>query len=614
MAAAKTSSKYLMVSSKTALRKVIKTASKPSAKYGMHCALDFETTALRPAEGRVRLVSLCNEHVSALVDFDKIKGGFPACASMFTSPDRRPVRWAVFNRGFEQRWFDAAGSPEVRCIDLANLRRSKLGGSTYSLANLALWDLGIELDKDEQTSDWNAPKLTKKQLDYAFLDADVTWQLWSRWWKETDDDHKKGMVMLDQMNPAVIEMEDTGMLLDQEHHWTLIKIWEKHKALRVKRIRKLVDETEVKNINSDQQWSDYFARLMPDHFLAGWPRTPKSGHLSMKGEVLTMLAGAVLGTPLEKCFDALSEYKTISKYLSSFGETLINKANLDPDGRVRASYRIAAARTCRFSSAGPNLQQVPRDKELLGDYTSIRQSFIAGPGRVLVSLDYSGIELRVLAILSGDAQLLEDCIYGDVHLEVATVMNGGRPVDKTTRIGKALRQGAKGVSFGIIYGAGASGLANSMRTSQQRAAGYIDFWERRYPLAFDYRSKMMAEAEATGFIRGCDGGSMYMGKKPELPKCANYNVQRGALVAMSHAMTIHKEDLDRERAAGKLKTTRMISTIHDALIDECARRDGKRVLRLMDRAMVAGYKRAFPGAPIDRLVEGGIGPNWGALE
>ena len=608
MAAAKTRSKYQMVSSKAALRKVIRQIRDTK----QWCALDFETTSLVPAEGRVRLVSLHNKKVSALVDFDKIKGGFRAVAKLFDGKDG--LRWVVFNRGFEQRWFIDAGAPDVPCVDLANLRRSKLGGGGYSLANIALWDLGIELDKEEQASNWDAPKLTKKQLDYAMDDAIITWKLWDKWWKETDAGHHRGMVMLDQMVPAVIEMEDAGMLLDPVHHQSLIDAWEKHMALRIKRIRRMVKADEVANINSDTQWSDYFARTMPDQFLAGWPRTEKSGQLSMKNDTLTRLAGTVPGTPLEKFFDALSEYKTITKYLSSFGETLITKAAMDPEGRVRARYNIAQAKTCRFSSSGPNLQQIPRDKELLGDFTSIRQSFVAGPRRVLVSLDYSGIELRVLAILSGDRQLLEDCIYGDVHLEVATVMNGGRPVDKSTRVGKALRQGAKGVSFGIIYGAGAPGLANSMRTSVQRASTYIDFWETRYPRAFNYRNLMMEEATETGFIRGCDGGSMYMGRRPELPKCANYNVQRGALVAMSHAMTIHKDDLDFERSRGRLKTAVMLSTIHDALIDEASKRDSKRVLRLMDKAMVQGYQRAFPGAPTDRLVEGGIGPNWGALE
>tara|TARA_B100000497_G_scaffold16980_1_gene19851 strand:+ start:3564 stop:5348 length:1785 start_codon:yes stop_codon:yes gene_type:complete len=568
-------------------------------------ALDFETTSLSPRDGKVRLVSLCNKRVKVVVDFDQIGGGFRNCAKLFNKG-----KWIVFNVGFEARWFlDAKCSPEL--LDVGNLRRAIIGGGSFSLANLVQWDLKKVMSKEQQRSDWSLPDLSQEQLDYAFKDAELTYELWKHWEAEADEGRWAGFRLLNDMHPAVIEMEDAGMLVDKTAHKKLIEAWYIAKTDRVKRIRELVGEDEVSNINSDGQWSDYFARTMPDKFLRGWTKTEKTGQLSMTTETLKRLAGAVPDTPLETFFDALSEYKTISKYINSFGENIINAANLN-GGRIQARFNIGYARTCRFSSSGPNLQQIPRDKELLGKATSVRSSFIAGVGRKLVSLDYSGIELRVLALLSNDEQLLEDVVEGDVHSEVASVM-AGRKIDKTKKADKDLRSKAKGVSFGIIYGSGANGLSSTMRVSPEKAQDYIDYWSTRYAKAFNYRFKMMSEAEKSRFIRMVDGGTIYMGRQPELPKCANYPVQRAALSVMARAIIRHKSSLTAARASGDQRLSRMLATIHDAIIDEASSRDAPHLLDMMHEDMVQGYLDVFPGTPTHNLVEGGFGANWGEL-
>ena len=568
-------------------------------------ALDFETTSLSPKDGKVRLVSLCNKRVKVVVDFDAIGGGFRNCAKLFSKG-----KWIVFNVGFEARWFlDAKQQPEL--LDVGNLRRAIIGGGSFSLANLVQWDLKKEMSKEQQASNWSAPTLSQEQLDYAYKDAELTYELWKHWEAEADEGRWAGFRLLNDMHQAVIEMEDAGMLVDKQTHRKLIELWHQEKQNRVKSIREMVTENEVSNINSDSQWSDYFSKTMPDKFLRGWTKTEKTGQLSMTTETLKRLAGMVPGTPLEAFFDALSEYKTINKYINSFGENIINAANLN-GGRIQARFNIGYARTCRFSSSGPNLQQVPRDKELLGKATSVRSSFIAGVGRKLVSLDYSGIELRVLALLSGDEQLLDDVVNGDVHSEVAAVM-AGRKIDKSKPADKALRSKAKGVSFGIIYGSGANGLSATMRVPTDKAQDYIDYWSTRYAKAFNYRFKMMDEAAKTRFIRMVDGGTIYMGKNPDLPKCANYPVQRAALSIMARALIRHRASLVAERASGGQRMSRMLATIHDAIIDEASSRDASNLLEIMHNDMIEGYLDVFPGTPTNNLVEGGFGDNWGEL-
>tara|TARA_R110000822_G_scaffold50206_1_gene131332 strand:- start:1499 stop:2767 length:1269 start_codon:yes stop_codon:yes gene_type:complete len=422
--------------------------------------------------------------------------------------------------------------------------------------------------------------------------------------------------MFDDMVPAVIEMEEAGMLLDTHRHDQLIGAWARIQHTKISEITEFVTADNVANIRSDAQWSDYFGQLLPDHVVQSWPRTEKSGQLSMKGEVLRSVGAQFEvshpGNPLTAVLDALAAFKKVSKYLSSFGEGLLQKSHASPDKRVRARYNIAAAKTGRFSCSNPNLQQIPRDNELLGEATSVRASFVAAAGHRLVSYDYSGIELRVLALLSQDDQLLTDMVEGDVHSEVAAVI-AGHPIDKSTPEGKKARTAAKGVSFGIIYGSGASGLAVNMRTTVEQADEYIDFWATRYSRAFAYRHLMMDEATKTRRIRCVDGGTIHMGKNPELPQCANYPVQRAALSVMARALIRHKNTLDACRLRGEHAHTKMISTIHDAIIDETPLADASSCLSLMEQDMTAAYLDIFPAAPTARLVEGGIGTRWSDL-
>ena len=598
---------YALITTRHALLRVIHRCRTATA-------LDFETTSLRPVDGRVRLAQLRNAEVRCVIDFDQIPGGFAACAGLFIAYGP----WVVFNSGFEMRWFLAAGAtPEI--IDVGHLRRARMGGGRFSLADMVLWDLEQKLAKDEQVSNWAAPELSASQLDYAIRDADVTFELWEHWKERTTAAHDRAAQLLDDMTLGVIEMEEAGMMLDRRAHKELVRRWEEIRDELALQVRALIPETEVANLNSNPQFSDFFARIFPDRVLSVWPKTEKTAQLEISGEALSKMAGLFLGTPVEAALDALSQYRKIQKYISSFGETVIDAAARSPDGRIRARFNVGAARTCRFSSSGPNLQQMPRDKKLFADdedQTRVRKSFIAPAGSLLVSYDYSAIEMRVLALLSGDDHLLEDVVFGDVHSEVAAVI-AGHKVDKKTPAGKAARSAAKGVSFGIIYGSGASGLSLTMRTSVEKAQTYIDFWANRYKRAFAYRFEMQEQAQATGYLTMCDGGTIYLGKRgADLPKCANYPVQRAALSVMARAITRHKTTLDHLRGSGALDPARtlMLATIHDALIDEALETQAEIVKRAMAEDMTAAYVDFFPGAPTENLIEGGVGPNWADLE
>lgn len=572
-------------------------------------ALDFETTAFTPDAGRVRLVQIYNDSGWWVVDFDAL-GGFEAVAHWFADG-----KWIVFNAGFEQSWFIAATDTPITCWDVGYLRRAIEGGGHFSLAKCLLWDLDYEMPKEEQVSNWSAPVLTKAQLDYAADDALWTWKLWQHWRAKADDGHMNAFNLFNDMVPAVHEMQEVGLKLHPERHQDLINHWEELRDERVVRLREFVSEEEVANINSSKQWSVFFENMLPDEMIHAWPKTESGGQLSTASKDLKEIASALFaGTPFQDALVLLSEYKTLAKYLSSFGEGLITKAKLSADGRVHARYNIAAARTGRFSSSGPNLQQIPRDRDFFGERLSVRQSFIAERGKQLVSLDYSGIELRVLALLSGDEQLLEDMVNGDVHLEMGSYM-AGRRLDKKVTEDKEIRQSAKAVSFGIVYGISSLGLSATLKSSMDRAQDLIDYWGTRYPKAFALRDVAMQDASSNGgYLRVVDGGTIWMGKPDRVSptQCANYPVQRAALSVMARAIVRHHDSVQDLRAAGH--DVLMASNIHDALIDEAADRSAQAALTAMKRDMVDAYADIFPNAPADRLVEGGIGPSWGELE
>jgi len=577
-----------------------------------HAALDFETTGLRPAESEVRLAQICNDDVWAVIDFWALPGrAFAPYAEWFED-----ATWVAFNAGFEYQWFDAAGAPDVKVIEVAHARRARMGGDQMSLALMLKADLGYEMSKEQQVSNWAAPELTAEQLQYAADDALQTWELWQHWQAKLDEhpSARQAQALLDDLIVPVHEMRETGLLLDQARHRDLVALWESKKVVYEAAIRELVSEAEVANLQSRKQWSDYFGQILPDEYLAHWPRTEKAGQLEIKTATLKEMAALAGGEgPLADVLFNIADLTTINQYLSNFGNKLITMAQNASDGRLHPSYNIARAVTGRFSSSAPNAQQFPRDRELLGDFTSVRLSFIAPPKKHLVSLDYSGIELKVLALLAEDDQLLYDCVHGDLHSEVGSYMAGYK-IDKKTPEGYEVRAKAKCVSFGIIYGSGAMGLSGTLRTSITRAQELIDFWADRYPQAFNLRNTMMNHALEDGFLPMVDGGTIYLGKKPQLPKCANYPVQRAALSVMARAIIRHRARLEDAADRGQHIGTRMAATIHDALIDEAFIDDAPEALRWMKDDMVQGYLDIFPGAPTDKLVEGGIGPSWGELE
>lgn len=559
---------------------------------------DIETTSLEPAKGRISLMQFYSP-AGAYV-FDVLKHGIAHLVELLGEGS-----FLVFNAKFEGSWLQYNGVEDPELHDVGMMARAVQGGDPKGLKGHALDHLGLDLDKDEQASDWAQRPLTPAQLTYAMEDAVVTFELYEVWDARMTPEHWEGYQILNDLWKPVVEIEATGLKLDRKAHQILTDDWARKKELHLKVLNAITDRDDI-NWNSGKQVSDYFKELLPDQVLRHWPTTVKSGHLSLTKSTIAEVYG-YFKPAMRGLLDNFMDYRFNQKYLSSFGTPLLERAEFG--GVIRARLNIARAATGRFSSSDPNIQQIPKSK-------LVRASFIARPGTELAVADYSAIEVRVLAALSGDEQLLYDVIHGDPHAAVAAQIYGRKEEDYAEPRSEELdkeRSAAKATGFGIIYGSQARGLAYRLRVDIATAQAYIDGWRARYPKAYEYRFKMKALAEDTGYIPMGSGRTIKMGRRPSITRLANYPVQ-GTAADVIHVALIELHNqltVCRRNHAANPKLTRICGIVHDELIVQHAPNDGEIVRGAIEQAMIYGWNVMFPDhQDPEGLVEAHSGASW----
>lgn len=301
----------------------------------------------------------------------------------------------------------------------------------------------------------------------------------------------------------------------------------------------------------------------------------KTGY-STDSDVLESLRG------FDPIIDAVLEYRFLTKLKSTFIDAMLKK--ITPDGRIHTTLNQNVTATGRISSAEPNLQNIPvRTKQ----GREIRKAFIASPGSVLVGADYSQIELRVLAHMSGDETLREAFVSGeDIHTRTASEVFGV-PVGEVT---KEMRSAAKAVNFGIVYGISRFGLANQLGISQKRAGEYIEKYLNRCTGVRDYMKKAVADGKKNGYA------VTLTGRRRELPELAsgNYNTRSfGERVAMNMPVQGSAADIIKLamlRVHDALKRggfeAKLVLQIHDELIIDCPENEKEQVAKLLHDCMI----------------------------
>lgn len=469
----------------------------------------------------------------------------------------------------------------------------------HDMNSLSLKYLGEKTLSFEEIAGKGAKQLTFNQIEveqateYAAEDADVTLRLHQALWPRLEQEPSLQKVFEEieiPLLPVLSRIERTGALLDRN------SLAEQSQELgaRILELEAQAHEQagEPFNLSSPKQLGVILFEKL------GLPVTHKTakGAPSTREEVLQELA---LDYPLPK---VLLEHRSLTKLKSTYTDklpTLINPHT----GRVHTSYHQAVTATGRLSSSDPNLQNIPVRS---AEGRRIRQAFIAPPGSVIVAADYSQIELRIMAHLSGDEGLIDAFAKGlDVHRATAAEVFG-TPLEQ---VSAEQRRSAKAINFGLIYGMSAFGLGRQLHLGRKQAQEYIDLYFARYPGVKRYMDDTRAKAQEKGYVETLFGRRLYL---PELR--ARNAVQRQAAerTAINAPMQGTAADIiklamvtvDRWLHQEKL-SSRIIMQVHDELVLEVPEAELDRVTEALAAQM---RDAAVLNVPLE--VDVGVGKNW----
>ena len=428
--------------------------------------------------------------------------------------------------------------------------------------------------------------------DYSCEDSDITFRLYEVFRPKLGSG---SMAKLCEdvefpLVPVLARMEQAGIAIDVEYLRDMSKIMEGQLESLTKDIHKLAGGPF--NINSTQQLGEILFTTLGLRTI----KKTKTG-FSTDVSVLEELRGE------HEIVEHLLEYRQLSKLKSTYVDAL--PALINPKtGRVHTSYNQTIAATGRLSSSDPNLQNIPIRTEI---GRSIRKGFIPGKkGNKILSADYSQIELRVMAHISGDEGLTEAFRNKeDVHTTTAAKVFGV-PVKDVTR---DMRRKAKEVNFGIMYGIGPFGLATRLEISQAEAKEIIARYFERFPKVKHYINETIETARVRGYVETMLGRRRYL---PDL-KSGNQNIRSNA-ERQAINMPIQGSAADMIKAAmiridktllSKRLQTRMLLQVHDELVFELAKGEEPSI-----RAMVTKHMQEALKLDVPLEVEIGVGNNW----
>ncbi|NPA71437.1 MAG: DNA polymerase I [Gammaproteobacteria bacterium] len=470
----------------------------------------------------------------------------------------------------------------------------------HNMDDLALKYLNHRTTHFEEIAGKGKKQLTFNQIPikeaapYAAEDADITLQLHQTLWKQLEAEPSLKYVFTDiemPLLPVLAHMERNGVLLDtamlaqqsEEITQKLADLEQKAHLIA----------GEAFNLNSSKQLQVVLFETLELPIIK---KTPK-GQASTAEPVLAELAEQGHEMPT-----LILEYRSLAKLKSTYTDSLPKQ--IDPDsGRIHTSYMQAVASTGRLSSTEPNLQNIPVRS---AEGRRIRQAFITRPGYTMVAADYSQIELRIMAHLSGDEGLLNAFSQGiDIHQATASEIFGIAVDEVTTD----QRRNAKAVNFGLIYGMSAFGLAKQLNVSRGVAQEYINLYFARYPGVLNYMENTKEQAKETGYVETLKGRRLYLpdinARNGQLRQYAertaiNAPMQGTAADIIKIAMIkmeawLTECDLDLQ----------MLMQVHDELVFEIADKDLNAAKVEIKRIMESALALKVP-----LIVDIGQGINW----
>ncbi|MCG9544337.1 DNA polymerase I [Vibrio sp. Isolate33] len=473
-------------------------------------------------------------------------------------------------------------------------------GGKHDMDNLALRFLQHSCISFEQIAGKGKKQLTFNQIElgeaspYAAEDADVTLRLHNRLMENIEQDEKLKAIYEEievPLIPVMSRIERTGVFIDD----MLLGAQSQEIAVRLDELEQKAYEIAEQefNMNSPKQLQ---AILFEKMGLPVIKKTP-SGAPSTNEEVLQELA---LDYPLPKL---IIEYRGLAKLKSTYTDKLPKMINAET-GRVHTSYHQAVTATGRLSSTDPNLQNIPIRND---EGRRIRQAFVAQHGWKILAVDYSQIELRIMAHLSGDKALLEAFQQGkDIHAATAAEIIGVNIEDVTTE----QRRRAKAVNFGLIYGMSAFGLAKQLGIPRGEAQHYMDTYFERYPGVMQYMEDTRSAASEQGFVETIYGRRLHlpeiqsrngMRRKAAERAAINAPMQGTAADIIKKAMLLVDEWIQAE-GDGRVK---LLMQVHDELVFEVEESSLAEIESKVQELMESAAELEVP-----LVAEAGHGDNW----
>jgi DNA polymerase-1 len=470
---------------------------------------------------------------------------------------------------------------------------------THDMDSLALRHLGIKTIKYEDVAGKGAQQIgfdevaLDKAAEYAAEDADITLRLHQALYPQVAAEKTLDYVYREIEVPTsrvLRKMERTGVLIDAE------KLRQQSSEIATRLIQLEGEAYTLAggefNLGSPKQIGQIFFEKLE---LPVVKKTP-SGAPSTDEEVLQKLAEDY---PLPKI---LLEHRGLSKLKSTYTDKLPRMVNAQT-GRVHTNYAQAVAVTGRLASNDPNLQNIP---VRTGEGRRIREAFIAPPGHKLVSADYSQIELRIMAHISGDESLLRAFSQGeDIHRATAAEIFSVTPLE----VSNDQRRVAKVINFGLIYGMSAFGLASNLGITRDAAKMYIDRYFARYPGVARYMDETRLSAKAKGYVETVFGRRLWLpeinggnGPRRQGAERAAINApMQGTAADLIKLSMIAVQNWIEDSKIG----TRMIMQVHDELILEVPDAELSEVRKRLPELMcgVADLK-------VPLVAEVGAGLNW----
>jgi DNA polymerase-1 len=440
---------------------------------------------------------------------------------------------------------------------------------------------------------------TAKVAEYSGEDADMAWRLCGVLESRLQE---SGLWRLYEnlevpLIEVLAELEYNGVRLDLPRLRRLSKEMEQQLAGIEAEIHELAGHPF--NIASPKQLRQV---LFDEMKLPAQRKTGITGESSTNQETLERLAAQGYELPKK-----IIEHRQIAKLKGTYVDALPDLINPDT-GRVHASFNQTVAATGRLSSSDPNLQNIPVRRE---QGRQIRQAFLPAEGWVLLTADYSQIELRLLAHFSGDAVLRRAFAEDhDVHTLVAAQIFGVAEQD----VSSEMRRLAKTVNFGVIYGMSAHGLAQRLGMPRQEASRFIDAYFARYPKVLDYQSRLLEACRRDGYvstilgrrreISGIRLDTTYQQRNQPEREAINMEIQGSAADLIKMAMLNIYGRLRRER-----HRARMLLQIHDELVFEVPPADVETVAALVSEEMTTSLEKELR-MEVPLKVDVAAGPNW----